>query len=248
MRRLTDRFGRAARGCVSLGDLQALVIEPARDLGFDYVALLHHASLAPSSEPFVRIDNYPAGWAAELAANGLWRQDPVHLASRRTNTIFDWRSLGRLIDVTPDQNWILRRSRAFGIGPGVTVPANVPGEPGGSCSFAVRRGGRLPRDRLDAIEVVGVHAFAAARRLADWPRARTRPHLSRREVQCLKLVAAGKTDGECAIILGLSVETVRTYIKRVRSAYDAVSRAQAVALGLRDDWLSFDDIRDSRFV
>jgi LuxR family quorum-sensing system transcriptional regulator CciR len=71
-----------------------------------------------------------------------------------------------------------------------------------------------------------------------------RPHLSRRQVQCVRLVAAGKTDWEIAVILGIGLETARQYVKRARSAYGAVSRAQVVVLGLRDDWLSFDDALD----
>lgn len=136
---------------------------------------------------------------------------------------------------------ILERSRRFGLGEEMTVPVNVPGEPGGSCSFAVRRGAELPRERIQCAELVGVHAFAAARRLVGRPCISSPPHLSRRELQCLRLAAAGKTDGEIGLILGLSGETARQYVKRARAAYDVVTRTQLVVLGLRDDWISFDE-------
>ena len=48
------------------------------------------------------------------------------------------------------------------------------------------------------------------------------------------------------MILGISVETARQYVKRARRAYDAVTRAQLVVLGLRDDWLNFEDALDPR--
>src|SRR3954462_9889898 len=128
----------------------------------------------------------------------------------------------------------------------MTVPVNVPGEPGGSCSVAVRRGAELPRQRLQCAELIGVHAFAAARRLLGRPRLSSAPHLSGRELQCLRLVAAGKTDMEIAIILGISSETARQYVKRARAAYDVVSRTQLVVLGLRDDRISFDEAIDPR--
>jgi LuxR family quorum-sensing system transcriptional regulator CciR len=69
-----------------------------------------------------------------------------------------------------------------------------------------------------------------------------RPRLSRREVECLRLVALGKTDWEIAVILGLSTETARQYVKRARAAYDTVSRTQLVVFGLRDAWISFEDV------
>ena len=68
-----------------------------------------------------------------------------------------------------------------------------------------------------------------------------RPHLSRREIQCLRLLARGKTDWETARILGISVETARDYVKRARAAYDVATRTQLVVHGLRDEWVTFDD-------
>jgi LuxR family quorum-sensing system transcriptional regulator CciR len=49
-----------------------------------------------------------------------------------------------------------------------------------------------------------------------------------------------------AVILGISVETTRQYVKRARAAYDAVTRSQLLVLGLRDDWISFEDARVPR--
>jgi LuxR family quorum-sensing system transcriptional regulator CciR len=85
------------------------------------------------------------------------------------------------------------------------------------------------------------HAFRAARRIHNYPSQASHPHLSRRELQCLRLLAAGKTDWEIATILGVSVETAHHYVKSARAAYDVVSRTQLVVHGLRDALISFDD-------
>ena len=246
MRRLADRFGEAASNCIASTELRTLISDATRELGFEYFALLHHASLTKAARPYVRIDNYPAEWVAELINEGLCRHDPVHLASRRAVAAFVWGDLRSLVPLGHEQRRILERSRHFGLGEGLTVPVNVPGEPSGSCSFAVRRGKDLPQQRLLCAEIIGVHAFRAARRLAGLPRHSERPHLSRRELECLRLIAAGKTDWEISVILGISVETARQYVKRARLAYDAVTRAQLVVLGLRDDWLSIEDALDPR--
>jgi LuxR family quorum-sensing system transcriptional regulator CciR len=246
VRRLADRFGEAAASCTSMTALRALLADASGELGFRWFALLHHASLRDLSDRYVRIDNYPEAWAAEFIGSGLYRDDPVHRASRRASRGFEWSALGRLTRLGRKETWILERSRRFGLGDGMTVPVNVPGEPGGSCSFAVGRGGELPRQRLQCAELVGVHAFAAARRLLGQPSLPARPRLSRRELQCLRLAAAGKTDAEIAIVLGISTETARQYGKRARAAYDVVTRTQLVVLGLRDDWISFDEALDPR--
>ena len=240
MRRLSDRFAEAARSVPDLAGLHHLLADAADALGFDHFALLDHASLSSPGAPLVRIDNYPETWVAEMVARKFVADDPVHLASRRTNVAFRWSELGRLIRLEPRHRRILARSRRFGLGHGLTVPANVPGEPSASCSFAVRAGRCLPPDRLRCAELVGAHALCAARRLRPRGR-RSRPHLSRREIECLRLVARGKTDWEIARILGLSQHTARQYVKRARAAYDTVSRTLLVVHGLRDAWISFDE-------
>lgn len=240
VRRLSDRFAEAASVCIDLVDLGALLGEAALELGFHHFALLDHASLTAASR-LVRIDNYPPGWVEELLASGFAADDPVHLACRRSNIGFGWSDLGAMIELGPRHLRILKRSRHHGLGAGFTIPANVPGEPAASCSFAVRTGHDLPLDRLASAEAVGGHALRAARRLRALGPAAPRPRLSRREVECLRLVALGKTDVEVAMILGLSAETARQYVKRARAAYDVVSRTQLVVHGLRDGWIGFED-------
>ncbi|MEO8454072.1 MAG: LuxR family transcriptional regulator, partial [Sphingomicrobium sp.] len=231
MKRLIDRFGQQASVCSTIDDLRLLLEEAAHELGFDHFALLHHASLGSTASGRVRIDNYPQSWVEELLGADFARNDPVHVASRRTNTGFAWDELDSIIELSTHQKTILERSRDHGLGEGFTVPANVPGEPSGSCSFAVRRGTELPRQRLRCAELVGAHAFRAARRILDLPARSRRPHLSRREIECLRLVALGKSDWEISKILGLSVETVRQYVKRARAAYGVASRTQLAVAG-----------------
>lgn len=240
MRRISDSFAEAAQCCPGLPQLRTLLGDITRELGFDYFALLDHASLRGHKAPLVRIDNYPRAWVQEVVERGYAPDDPVHLASRRTNAGFGWCELGSLITLERRHRKILARSRRFGLGPGLTVPANVPGEPSASCSFAVRAGREVPAGRLHCAELIGAHALRAARRLRP-ALPRTRPHLSRRERQCLRLVALGKTDWEIARILGLSPHTAHQYVKRARAAYDTVSRTQLVVYGLRDAWIDFED-------
>ena len=239
--RLIDHFEAKALRCSDESELGQALGDAARDLGFDYFALLHHASLATPGRGLIRIDTYPSGWEAELAASGLIGADPVHHASIRTNIGFAWSELPSLVPIGRRARDMLERSRRFDIGDGFTVPVNVPGEPSGSCSFAVRTGLELPLERLLCAEQIGGHAFRAARRLHDYPASGRCPHLSRRERQCVRLLAAGKTDWEIAAILGIGVETAHQYVKRARAAYDVVSRAQLVACVLRDALVSFDE-------
>lgn len=246
LRRLEDSFGDAASSCQSLPELSLLLADAAIELGFSYFALLHHSSLDNPPASYVRMDNYPVEWVDELVEHGLIEHDPVHLASRRTNYAFEWSELGDLIALKPRQVRILERSHYFGIGEGLTVPVNVPGEPAGSCSFAMALGTALPHQRIDSAYSIGGHAFRAARRLTGLPHSAQIPQLSRREVQCIRLMAAGKTYWVIAAILGINVETVRKYAKKAMMAYGVTSKPQLVALAIRDGWAAFDDVFESR--
>lgn len=239
--RLIDEFDDRAARCTSDTQLSVLLEETGRELGFDHFALLHHASLRGAGSALIRLDNYPAPWSVELVASGFATDDPVHLACGRTNIGFAWAQLGSLVPLTARHQQILAGSARHGLGEGFTVPAHVPGEPGGSCSFAVRKGRALPVRHLACAELIGAHAFRAARRLRGFPARSARPRLSPREQQCLRLIAAGKSDWEIATILGIAEATARQYAKRARAAYDVVSRAQLVVHGLRDAWIGFDD-------
>ena len=239
--RLIDLFEAKAASCFNDRELGALVEDVTQELGFHFFALLHHASLASARPGLIRIDTYPPGWERELGEHDLIGADPVHHASLRTNIGFAWSELPSLVPLGGRECEVLERGRRFDIGDGFTVPVNVPGEPCGSCSFAVRTGSSLPVDRLLCAEQIGAHAFRAARRIHDYPSAGRCPHLSRREHQCVRLLATGKTDWEIAAILGISVETAHQYVKRARAAYDVVSRAQLVACVLRDALVSFDE-------
>lgn len=77
-----------------------------------------------------------------------------------------------------------------------------------------------------AVKLVATHNEARGRpRNATLP-----PALTRREVQCLRWAAAGKTDGEIGIILSLSISTVRFHLRNAAAKLGATGRAQSIQL------------------
>jgi LuxR family quorum-sensing system transcriptional regulator CciR len=209
------------------------------ELGFHFFALVDHESELLGTSPLMRINNYPEAWVNELIDGDLTKHDPVHLACLHANTGFGWSELSSLIRIERTHRRILSKSRRHGLGTGFTIPSNVRGEPSQSCSFVVRVGEKLPIQRLRCAEIVGAHALRAARRIRHAEAPVHRPVLTPREVECLSLIARGKTDWEIAQILIISIETVHQYVKRARTAYRAASRAQLIAHAIRDSWIAF---------
>jgi DNA-binding CsgD family transcriptional regulator len=60
-----------------------------------------------------------------------------------------------------------------------------------------------------------------------------RPHLTNRELECLRWVARGKDTSEIAIILNISPHTARFYLKSARYKLDCVSSAQTVSKAVK---------------
>lgn len=125
-------------------DLFHLLEDAAREIGFRYFALIHHVDLRHVSSNIIRLENYPAPWASHFIENGLYADDPIHRACLTSNVGFAWAEVPRMIAITSRQRSILEDAGKHGLGDGYTVPANIPGESSGSCSFATRQGQTLP--------------------------------------------------------------------------------------------------------
>jgi LuxR family quorum-sensing system transcriptional regulator CciR len=191
----------------------------------------------------VRLHNYPAAWVEYFDAQRLGPSDPVHRASHITGIGFAWSRLPRMIQLTPRDRDVLERARRSGIGDGYTVPAHIPGESAGSCSFATAPGQTVRQDRLFLAQLVGGMAFEAARRLvAARPQPTEKPQLTDRQRECIYWAARGKTDWEIARILGISHETVILHLKQARARYGVGKRTQLAVHALFDGTLSFVDL------
>lgn len=228
----------------TLADLGSVIAEVTKVLGFTHFALSHNVDARWSTEPTIRIHNYPGEWEQYYDRHQLGRTDPVYRACQMTAVGFAWTQLPKLIPLTRRDHCMLESAARHGLGEGFTVPAHVPGEVIGSCSFATARGRPLQAEHLAATQLVGTFAFEAARRLVK--RENQKLHdparISNRERDCLIWVARGKSDSEIATILGISPETVHQYVKQARANYDAVSRSQLVAHALFSGTISFMDI------
>jgi len=213
-------------------------------VGFQYFALSHHVDLVRFAGQAIRLTNYPDRWVDYYDANALGASDPVHRASHVTSVGFIWSHIPAMIQLTTRDQRILRLGREQGIGDGFTIPANVPGEALGSCSFASEPGRLIPYANLPVLQLIGAFAFEAARRLwsvraVDPDRV---PRLTDRQRDCVLWVARGKGDWETGRILGLSKQTVELHIRHACERYGVNKRTLLVIRTLFDGTLTFGDI------
>ena len=147
-----------------------------------------------------------------------------------------------MIALTDKDRRILELARRQGIGEGFTVPAHVPGEAHGSCSFACRAGDRFSQQNLPLLQLVGAFAFEAARTLRRSRFSRGPVQLTDRQRECVMWAARGKTDWEIARVLGVSEATVGEHLRHAYERYGVGKRTLVAVHALFDGTIGFLDV------
>lgn len=215
--------------------------EVTLEIGFRYFALINHVDLREPPHNVIRLDNYPTSWTKGFIEQGLYVHDPILRACLTSNVGFSWIDVPRMINVSARQRSILEKAARHGLGDGFTVPAHVPGEIGGSCSFATHRGRNSPVRNFLLTQLIGAFAFQAARRLSGVGGLSTgaTKHLTPRQRDCLIWAIRGKTDWEIGRILGLSEETVSQHLDMARGRYGVTKRLPLAVHAIFDGQISF---------
>lgn len=243
MRTTAQEFVRQVTAATNADDLFAALQAVSAEMGFEYFALSHHVDMARAGKDAIRVHNYPSKWADYYDSNALGVSDPVHRACHMTNIGFVWSNMPTMIPLTRDDHRVLALGRAQGVGDGFTVPASVPGESLGSCSFANKHGVVMDDTMLPLAQTVGMFAFECARRLwVTRPVDLAPPRLTDRQRDCLLWAGRGKSDWEISRILGISQDTVDRHLKNARERYGVPKRTMVVIRALFDGTLSFSDV------
>ncbi|MGV7120423.1 LuxR family transcriptional regulator [Sphingopyxis sp. 550A] len=238
--RFVKDFRNAADAATAEMELAGTINDVARELGFEFVAVLHSASLVRPCSQLIRYENYPQGWDRRLIGRGGKIVDPILAIARRRASSFLWGDVLARVVLSGEQHAILDDASRYGIRQGITIPVNVPGEPEGSVNFATSRIHDITSERILVADVVGRIAFDAARRIAGLSNGPDFvPHIADRVRECIFWIAHGKTDQDIAAILGIGLETVRTYVKSAFRLLNVITRAQLVYEALRLGLIEF---------
>lgn len=229
----------ACEAAQTTAQLCAVIEAAIRQFGFRWFALVDDGDLAKHLAGCLLVTNYPSSWVDEVISSRLYRDDPVHAAAIRSPAGLCWERIPEVIAPTRMQLSVLERGRAHGLTTGYTVPFRIPGERG--AFFSVAR----PKDRpfncseAMAAQLIGGTAFQTGRALIKGRTAKALgAPLSPRQIECLQLIAAGKTEWEMGKILGVKPSTVHGYVEGARQRYGVKTRSQLVLAAARDGYVS----------
>jgi LuxR family quorum-sensing system transcriptional regulator CciR len=240
-----QEFVRLSKSARDLDELRSLVDDITKEFGFSFFLLSHHVNVVRAN--IVQFSNYPEDWSNAMRRKSHFATDPVVRACQKTAAPFLWSELDRLITLSTAQREILAGAARAGMGPGLSVPLHVPGECTGSGSFAVASGRMLDERTIPSIQYVACFAFERARRLTQrlsdlQPSISDLPGLTGRQLDCIVLMAQGKSDWDSGKILGISQRTVQEHLDTARKRYGVGSRTQLLVRVLYDAQLGFEDV------
>jgi len=174
---------------------------------------------------------YPDAWTEAYIGRNYFGIDPVIDILRWGHLPVDWSSLDWQ---SPSAAQLFREAGSHTIGPhGLTIP--VRGPHGERCLFSVtsnRRRRDWSRLRVDGIHELIIlshylhETVLTVTGLRDTGKVR---ELSRRERQCLELLAMGRISKQIAAALGISESAVRQYLRSARLKVGASTSHQAIA-------------------
>jgi len=192
--------------------------------------LVVRTGISSVSHPFY-CSTYPRDWVQTYLACGYFDIDPVIDIIRTGFLPVDWSTLPQR---SPEAVRFFEEAQCHGIGPnGLTIP--VRGANGERCLFSVTsdvskaQWSSLCMSSVHDLHVLSHYLHEKVLALTGLREAARYRDLSRRERQCLQLLAKGKIYKQIAAALGISEISVRLHIRSARGKLGAQTSHQAVA-------------------
>lgn len=211
-----------------------------QDMGLEHFSFLILSG--PDSTPGVAATtlhtSYPVEWVDRYIRHKYWNVDPVTDQGHRTIRPFFWGQGPFLDQFSRSQRLVFEEAGVFDIKFGMTIP--VRGLNGELSVFTVVSS---VKSHLEDAVSCGYHRISAAafdthevasRDMVKSDSQSEQPaKLSPREKECLSWTLEGKTAGEIATILGISVSTVNQHAASASNKMGSLNKHHAAVQALR---------------
>ena len=180
----------------------------------------------------LNVRNFPSGW--EYGWEELTTHDPYYHECFQGTLPFDWTELQNSGKLRPLEQCAWKYLADIGLGRGVTTPIHSPDGRFSVLSAIVDRSSANWHDIKSKtqdlmLDLAHLYRHTLHQKGFENEIPVVDPfRLSRREKECLQWSAAGKSAPEIAMILNLSPETIRKYLKNARHRLGSHTTAQAV--------------------
>lgn len=232
-----ERFSELLQ-CETQESWREKVFALGKSLGFErnLLAIFPNRN-APIEADFAFLQsNYDTQWRSKYDAENLGYVDPTvtHCVTRTTPLIWSPE-----LFASHRQKEMYEEACAYNLRSGITLPMHGPnGEFGLVCFVSDHHAGKdfIKHAAHTMPEVSSLRDFifeSSARFRHPKPVVRELPKLTRREEECLKWSARGKSSHEISIILNCSEPTVNFHFGNIRSKLNVTNRRHAIVKAIQ---------------
>lgn len=222
-------FPDALTACSTLEAVQLLFSAEIATYGFTVCACGAFLPTDKGPVPYFFFQDWPPDWIRLYQARNFVAIDYGVAEARRRIAPFTWSEVRAERVLSRDEQELWDTAVSWGWAEGFSVPIHGPG---GYFALVTMGGnpGEIAQGLRSRLHLYSFMVHERCRTLTGLsPVAAPQARLTSRELECLRWVAAGKTDWEIATIMGLSQTTVKTHVDHGRRKLGARTRPQAVA-------------------
>ncbi|MAW85035.1 MAG: LuxR family transcriptional regulator [Phyllobacteriaceae bacterium] len=196
----------------------------------------------PAAEPEIRREHILlGGWSPEwieryIGCNYVAADPVVHFAKHNMQP-FTWDDAARVTRGNKAADRVMAEAGDFGMRHGMSIPLVTTD---GTLALLSLGGEHmdLPPAHFGMVALVSTYAIERALHLSRGFTGERTGRLTRREAECIRWAAAGKSEWEISRILGISEHTSEKHLLSAKTKLGAVNRTQAVAEAIRQGYIT----------
>lgn len=216
--------------CQTEEDWQQKVFQLGNTYGFEQTLIAVVPERPTSLDEAFLHSNYSPQWLGQYGSRQLVNIDPTvaHCVTQSTPLIWE-----PSIFASKKQKEMYEEASSYGLRSGISLPFHGANSEIGILCFVndSTPGKPLQQEMLQLIPALSMmrdFAFEASLKFAKLSNHPPAPTLTRRELECLKWCADGKTTWEIAQILKCSESTIAFHFGNLRHKFKATTRRQVV--------------------
>jgi DNA-binding CsgD family transcriptional regulator len=219
--------------CITFTDLASLIEDfhqTIRAFGFTSCACGAWTGIGKNRTNRFFFNSWPLGWLEIYNRGGFFRDDPFVQESHARMESYLWTESESNQALTPRAREIYAATRAFGWKEVMGIPIHGPADYQGFVAMATTDSITLKAHERAFLEMAAHAIHNRCRKEIGFGLTPDLPRMTAREVECLKWVAAGKTNWEIGQILGVAASTVHFHIEGAKKKLKKTTRTEAVAV------------------
>lgn len=209
-----------------------LLFSHLNKLGFQNASIgqIFNPALAKAPIKQFAQTNFPEAWVEKWVSNNYMLHDPILRYSLLSNAAFTWDTAYKYASKKGQK--IHNEGRDFQLIEGLAIPIKVPFKPTGVISLS-HEDLKLSESEIAAVQLVCIHAYTHLLSMLDPAMIAPAFTLTERESEVLHYAAAGKTNWEIGMILGISEQVAKEHMGNISRKLGSSNRAHSVTIGIR---------------